>query len=488
MIFDSIKNLRIALWSRKISAKEIAQHYIKQIQIHNSKWNCFTSVNPNLEQEAEEVDIALGAKKNLGPLAGIPLGIKDMFCTHGLATTAASQMLANFIPPYDATVIAKLKSAGGLILGKLNQDEFAMGSSSENSYFGPVKNPFNPEYVAGGSSGGSAAGVAADLCIASLGTDTGGSIRQPAHFCGVVGLKPTYGRVSRWGIVAFASSLDQAGVFTRTVEDSSFLLDLMTGHDPLDSTSKPLPPTQTFGQIQNIRKGTKIGLIKEFESSLSLSSSANSNVSSDVLRAYEESKLAIQKAGGELVEVSIPAIEYSIPIYYIISSAEASSNLARYDGVKYGYRSKNSTSIEDFYSKTRGEGFGSEVKRRIMLGTFVLSAGYYDAWYIKAARVRRLLVTQFRQAFEQCSALICPVASTPAFRLNQKLKNPVEMYYNDLFTTAANLVGLPAISVPVLKGSNNLPVGLQIMGDFFHERAILDVALTLENQFGRFEK
>ncbi len=471
-----ISELQKNLVEKKLSSKELSEFYLKRIAEHNPKLNAVLVNNENLLQEAEASDRLRAEGKNLGALHGIPLGIKDMFCTKGLRTTAGSKILENFVAPYDATVIRNLKQAGGLVISKLNQDEFAMGSSNENSFFGAVKNPWNTEYVPGGSSGGSAAAVAAGFSTASLGTDTGGSIRQPASFCGVVGIKPTYGRISRYGIIAFASSLDQAGPITNYVEDAALMLEVMSGRDPHDATSSNLAVPTWSKNLSADMKGKRIGVLKEY-----MIDGMDADTSKTVQKALD----ALKKAGAEIVEVSVPLAPESIPVYYLIATSEASSNLARYDGVKYGYRAKfkNNTpaNLDEFYSKTRGEGFGPEVKRRILIGTFCLSSGYYDAYYSKACQVRRLLTNQFTEAFKNCDAIVSANTATPAFKLGARVADPLAMYLNDILTVSTNLAGLPGMSVPFGMSGNGLPIGIQITGKHFDEQNILNVGLALEN-------
>lgn len=464
-----------AIKNKNVSAQEVTQHFLDRIQRLNGQINAVTSLNPQALSQAKDLDEKIQRGEDVGLLAGVPFGIKEMFCTQGLPSTAASKMLENFVPPYDATAVARLKKSGAIILGKLNQDEFAMGSSNENSLHGPVKNPWNLSYVPGGSSGGSAAAQAARLMAGTLGTDTGGSIRQPAHFCGVVGVKPTYGRVSRFGIIAYASSLDQAGPIVSSVEDAALSLEVISGFDAQDSTSsqKKVPPWST--QLSENMKGLKIGVLKEC---------LGASLDTDVQKSVEKSLDILRSAGAEIKEVSVPLIPYSVPVYYLIASSEASSNLARYDGVKYGYRTdfKNLSglSLEEFYSQTRGEGFGSEVKRRIMLGTYCLSSGYYDAFYLKASQVRRLITEQYLNAFKECDVILSPVTTTPAFKIGERISDPLTMYLNDIFTTATNLAGLPGMSVPVDLSSAGLPLGIQLTAKHFDEQRMLDVGFALE--------
>lgn len=472
----SIKNISDSVLSKKISAQEVSRFFLERAQKLNPTLNAYISFNEELMAQAQEIDRKIVKGQFKGVLAGVPLGIKDLFCTKGLKTTAASKILENFVAPYDATVIEKIKAQGALVLGKLNLDEFAMGSSNETSAFGIVKNPWKTDHVPGGSSGGSAAAQASRLCAATLGTDTGGSIRQPASFCGVVGVKPTYGRISRYGIVAYASSLDQAGPMVSSIEDAALMLEVLCGHDPRDGTTSNQPVPEFSKKINSSVKGLRIGLQKE--------ATQSGVLDPDVQKTVESAIEQLKSEGAEIVEVSIPLTEYAVPVYYLVATAEASSNLARYDGVKYGYRSEfkslASVSLDDFYSRTRGEGFGSEVKRRIILGTYCLSAGYYEAYYNKACQVRRLLQEQYKKAFQQCDVLLSPVSTTPAFKSGDKISDPLAMYMNDIFTVATNLAGLPGLSVPYGLSKNRLPIGIQLTAKHFGEQVLLDVGSALE--------
>jgi len=422
-------------------------------------------------KKAEEIQKEFDSGKDMPILAGIPIAVKDNICTKNMKTTCASKMLENFEPPYNATVIEKLEEQGAIIIGKANLDEFAMGGSTENSAFKLTKNPHNLECVPGGSSGGSAASVAANEAILSLGSDTGGSIRQPSSFCGVVGLKPTYGTVSRYGLVAFASSLDQIGPIAKDVEDVAILFNAISGHDEKDTTSVNMEhPDYTKALTKGV-EGLKIGLPKEF-----FGEGINKEVKETILKKVEE----LKEQGAVVEEFSMPSIDRALSIYYIISSAEASSNLSRYDGVKYGYRSKDSNGINEMYENTRSEGFGPEVKRRIMLGTYVLSSGYYDAYYNKALKARTLVINEFNKAFEKYDVIVGPTAPTTAFKIGEKVNNPLEMYLADICTVPVNIAGLPAISVPVGTDSKNLPIGMQIIGKAFYESTILRIAYNVE--------
>lgn len=476
LTFSSISEIADAVKSKKVSAKEVTQHFQKRIHSLNGQLNAFTSENSQALQEAERLDARIAKGEDVGPLAGVPFGIKEMFCTQGLKTTAGSKILENFVPPYDATAVARLKTAGIVVLGKLNQDEFAMGSSNETSYHGPVKNPWNLDCVPGGSSGGSAAAQAARLVAGTLGTDTGGSIRQPASFCGIVGVKPTYGRVSRYGIIAYASSLDQAGPMVSSVRDAAVTLEVISGFDEMDATTSQKKVPAWSQNLNADMKGVKIGLMKEY---------MTEGLHPDVKKAVENSVDTLKQMGAEIVEISVPMTEYAVPVYYLVAASEASSNLARYDGVKYGFRAdfKNLSAVEleEFYGKTRGMGFGDEVKRRIMLGTYCLSSGYYDAYYNKAGQVRRLIMNQYLEAFKKCDVILSPVTTAPAFRMNERISDPLAMYLNDIFTTSTNLAGLPGMSVPFSLSQEGLPIGIQLTANHFAEQQMLNVGLALEN-------
>lgn len=471
----SITEIQEAIKKKQVSAVEVASHFQKRIEKLDTQLNSFISMNDHLIDDAKKVDDQVAKGQTVGRLAGVPFGIKDMLCTKNIRTTAGSKMLENFIPPYDATVVRRLKKEGAVILGKLNQDEFAMGSSNETSFFGPVKNPWNLERVPGGSSGGSAAAMAARLSAGTIGTDTGGSIRQPASFCGVVGVKPTYGRVSRYGIVAYASSLDQAGPMVSTVKDAALVLEVISGHDPMDSTTS-MKAVPTWGaQLSSQMKGVRVGLIKEFMSD---------DLHSDVQKTVDIAIENLKKMGAEIVNVSVPMTKYGVPVYYLVAASEASSNLARYDGVKYGFRAdfKNLSAVEleKFYGETRGIGFGKEVKRRIMLGTYCLSSGYFDAYYNKASQVRRLIKNQYDEAFKSCDVILSPITTAPAFKIGERITDPLSMYLNDIFTTSTNLAGLPGMSVPYGFSSENLPIGIQLTAGHFEEQKMLNVAYALE--------
>ncbi len=456
------------------AAREITKTALAHIQ--RTDLNAFITIDEEgALKAADVVDQKAAAGAPLGPLAGIPIALKDVLCTKGLRTTCASKILANFIPPYDATAVTRLRRADAIILGKLNMDEFAMGSSSENSHFGAVKNPRDPTRVTGGSSGGSAAAVAADQAFMTLGSDTGGSIRLPASFCGVVGLKPTYGRVSRYGLIAYASSLDQIGPFARSVEDAALLLRVIAGHDPRDSTSARVPVPDYPSACQKGVEGLTIGLPEEF---------FGEGLQPDVRHAVMQGVEILEKNGACIREISLPIAghpSYAIAAYYIVATAEASSNLSRYDGVKYGFRDEAKNLI-DMYVQTRSKGFGAEVKRRIMLGTYALSAGYYDAYYRKAQQVRTLICRDFARAYETCDLIASPVSPTPAFKLGEKLRDPLQMYLSDIYTVSVNLAGIPGISVPCGTSPAGLPIGLQLLGDAFAEETILRAAAVVERE------
>jgi len=463
---NSLTQLAAGLRAKKFSSVELVRAYLERIEASQPVLNAFVSVTGSqalAAAAAADRDIAGGGG---GPLAGVPIGHKDLFCTEGVRTTCGSRMLDNFVSPYDATVVAKLKAAGAVTLGKLNMDEFAMGSSSETSYYGPVRNPWSTDCVPGGSSGGSAAAVAARLVPGATATDTGGSIRQPAALCGITGIKPTYGRVSRYGMIAFASSLDQGGVLTTSAADAALMLREMAGFDPNDSTSVDTPVPDYVAALDAPLAGVRIGLIKEF---------LDEGLDRENERRIREALAVLERLGASLREVSLPNLPLSVPAYYVVAPAECSSNLARYDGVRFGHRCKEPRDLQDLYRRSRGEGFGAEVKRRIMTGTYVLSAGYYDAYYLKAQRVRQLIAADFKRAFGEVDALVGPTSPTAAFRIGAKTADPITMYLNDIYTIGANLAGLPALSVPC-GFVGGLPVGLQIVGTHFAEARILNIA------------
>ena len=459
--YKTLSELKELLEKKDISSFELVEETFKNIS--SSKTNSFITLNEEAAlTKAKEFD--QGECK--GDLAGLPIAQKDLFCTKNLRTTCGSRILENFIPPYNATVVENLSKAGSICVGKTNMDEFAMGSSNETSYFGAVKNPWDLERVPGGSSGGSAAAVAEGLVCAATGTDTGGSIRQPAALCGITGIKPTYGRASRWGMIAFASSLDQAGAFARNAEDCALLLNHICSHDEKDSTSLSNDKENYLENINNDLKGKKIGIVKEFDIS---------NLSKEVQDSFEQSKKIFESLGANFVEVSMPNIKLSVPTYYVVAPAECSSNLSRFDGVKYGYRAENVNDLEDLYIKSRSEGFGDEVKRRILIGTYVLSAGFYDAYYKKAQQSRRMIKNDFVKAFSEVDVIMSPSSPSSAFKIGSKTEDPIEMYLEDLFTISSNLAGVPAMSIP--HGfSKNLPIGLQLIGNYLEESKILNFA------------
>ena len=460
------------LKNKDISSRELTRAVFDRIAALDGKIDAFITVSETLAmQQADQADQKL-ADGNWSALTGIPLGIKDLMCTRNLATTCGSKILKNFVPPYDATVIRKLKDAGAVIVGKLNMDEFAMGSSTENSGIKVTRNPWDPSRIPGGSSGGSAAAVAADMCLGALGSDTGGSIRQPASHCGVVGLKPTYGRVSRFGLVAFASSLDQIGPLTKNVTDCAHMLNVIAGYDKSDSTSVPREVPDYTTALDADLRGVKIGIPEEL--------SAIEGLDPSVLSSVNNAVEVLENLGAKRVNVTLPNTEYAVAVYYVIAPSEASSNLARYDGVKYGFRNKDNADLMNMYRSTRSQGFGPEVQRRIIIGTYCLSAGYYDAYYGKASQVRTLIMQDFKKAFETCDVILCPVAPTAAFKIGEKVDDPLTMYLSDIFTLSANLAGIPGMSVPCGFSSEGLPIGLQIMGTHFNEEMLLKVGYCFE--------
>lgn len=469
----TIDAARSAVQERKTTAAALAESFYAKIESDDPKIGAFLTLSKERAMaKAAEMDALAAKGEKLPPLGGVPVGIKDVMVTRGIRTTAGSKILGNYVPPYDCTAVARLEGAGALILGKLNCDEFAMGSSNENSAWKPVHNPRDLTRVPGGSSGGSAAAVAADMAVAALGSDTGGSIRQPASFCGVVGLMPTYGRVSRYGLIAFASSLDHIGSLTKTVKDAAIVLRTIAGRDPMDSTSAEVPVPDYVAELEKPVRGLKIGVAKEY---------LGEGLDGEVRKAIEAAIQKLANQGCEIVEVSLPHTKYAIPTYYIVATAEASSNLARFDGVRYGYRAKDARTLSEMYRRSRDQGFGAEVKRRIMLGTYALSAGYYDAYYLKAQRVRTLLARDFEEAFKKVDAIVAPVSPTAAFKLGEKVDDPLAMYLADIYTVTADLAGIPGISVPCGETKTKLPIGLQILGRHFDESTILRVAQASEN-------
>lgn len=467
----TVPSIRDALRSKKLSARELYSDFISRIEKHNSQWNAYLTLSPERGlAQADRIDAAVARGDELPPLAGVPVAIKDVISTRGVRTTCSSKILEHYVPPYDATAVERLEKAGALFLGKTNCDEFAMGGSNENSAYGPVKNPVAPNHVPGGSSGGSAAAVAADLAVVSLGTDTGGSIRQPGSFCGIPALMPTYGRVSRYGLVAFASSLDKIGPFATNVCDAAAVLSVIAGHDPNDSTSAAVPVTDYLGSIGQSVAGLRIGVPEDY---------FGEGLDAEVRAKVESAITALEKLGCRRIPLHMPHTDYAIAAYYIIATAEASSNLARYDGVRYGLRVSEGT-LGEMYRKTRGRGFGPEVKRRIMLGTYALSSGYYDAYYLRAQKVRSLIARDFSDAFQKVDVIVTPTAPTPAFKLGEKSADPLQMYLADIYTVTGSLAGVPGISVPCGETKAGLPVGLQIFGKHFDEARVLQVARAYE--------
>jgi len=471
--FKSISQLKNLLDENKISVKEIAETYIKKIN-EKKDLNIFIYFNEDkIFNQVKEIEKLSNDKI----LKGIPIAVKDLFCTKNMPTTAASKILENFNPTYESFVTQKLINEGSLFVGKTNLDEFAMGSATNTSYFGNTINPLskkNNPLAPGGSSGGSASAVAADLCLGATGTDTGGSIRQPASFCGVVGMKPTYGLCSRWGIAAFASSLDQAGVFSKNVTDASILLEEMAGYDQRDSTSSNVEIPNFSKNLNVDLKGKKIGIPKEY---------TVDGISDEINQVWKDAIKSLEKKGAIIKHISLPHTKYALPTYYIIAPAEASSNLARYDGVKYGFRADDAKSLDEMYELTRSEGFGNEVKRRILIGTYVLSAGYYDAYYLKAQKVRKLIANDFVEAFSVCDLILTPTAPSAAFPLNEKQEDPIKMYLNDVFTVPASLAGIPGISIPYGKDIEGLPLGIQLLGKHYNEQEIFNTAFALEKDY-----
>ena len=458
--------------NNELTSEEITKAYIDRIDKKEDDVKAFvTTLKEEAIKKAKKIDEEIKTDKNKSQVLGIPIGIKDNICTKGIKTTCSSHMLENFVSPYDATVVEKLNEKGLINLGKLNMDEFAMGGSTEYSYFKKTSNPWNLNKVPGGSSGGSAAAVAAEMVPWALGSDTGGSIRQPASFCGVVGLKPTYGLVSRYGLVAFASSLDQIGPITKDVEDAALLLNIIAGPDKKDSTSENIEVKDYTKNLKNDIKGKKIGVPREF-----FGEGLNKEVKENIENAIERYK----NLGAEIVDISLDIANYSLATYYIIACAEASSNLGRFDGIRYGYRAKEFKDLKDLYKKSRSEGFGEEVKRRIILGTYVLSSGYYDAYYKKAQKVRTLVMKEFEKAFEKCDVILTPTAPSVAFDIGSKSKNPLEMYLADIYTVSVNIAGLPGISIPSGVNSENMPIGMQLIGNKFEEEKILNIAYQFE--------
>jgi aspartyl-tRNA(Asn)/glutamyl-tRNA(Gln) amidotransferase subunit A len=467
----TIHALQEKIRSGKTTAVEIVQSVFQRIDAVEKDVNAYIVLTREAAlEEAARTDAAI-RKGDIRTLTGIPIALKDLLCTRGITTTCASRILHNFVPPYDATVVEKLRDAGAVFTGKTNMDEFAMGSSTETSGFGITRNPWDLKRIPGGSSGGSAAAVAADECIAAIGSDTGGSIRQPAALCGVVGMKPTYGRVSRYGLVAFASSLDQIGPFSKDVEDCSILMNVIAGYDPRESTSVPAEVPDYRQYLARGIDGWTVGIPKEY---------FIEGIDPEVMTAVRKAIAVIEGLGAKCIEISLPHTEYCLAVYYIVAPAEASSNLARYDGVKYGFRSPDGRDLLDMYKKSRSAGFGAEVKRRIMLGTYVLSAGYYDAYYKKASQVRALIKRDFDEAFKQCNVILTPTTPTPAFRIGEKTDDPLQMYLSDIFTISTNLAGIPGISVPCGFTQDGLPIGVQFLAGHFEEAKLIQIAAAYE--------
>lgn len=463
---NTIAELAEGLRSKQFSSVELTESYLQRIRAFDPALNCYITVTEERAMEQARAADRRIAAGTAGPLTGIPISQKDIFCTRDVRTSCGSKMLDNFIAPYDAAVVERFDEAGAVMLGKLNMDEFAMGSSNETSYYGPVRNPWQTDCVPGGSSGGSAAAVAARLTPGATGTDTGGSIRQPASFCGITGIKPTYGRVSRWGMIAFASSLDQGGPMARSAEDCALMLQVMAGFDPRDSTSLDRPVPDYPAGLDGDLTGLKIGLPKEF-----FGDGLDSGIDAAIQAAVDE----YRKMGATVHPISLPNMSLSVPAYYVVAPAECSSNLARYDGVRFGYRCRNPRDLHDLYTRSRGEGFGAEVKRRILIGTYVLSAGYYDAYYLKAQKIRRLISDDFRNAFRDVDMIMGPTAPSVAFKFGEKTADPIAMYLSDIYTIAVNLAGLPGMSIPVGFAAGR-PVGMQLIGDYFSEDRLLNVA------------
>ena len=468
----TIESARAAVQERRTTSAALAESYYAKIEKHDPAIGAYLILcKERALAKAGEIDALAAKGETLPPLGGVPVAIKDVMVTRGVRSTAGSKILGNYIPPYDCTAVARLEAAGAIVLGKVNCDEFAMGSSNENSAWHTVHNPRDLSRVPGGSSGGSAAAVAADLAVAALGSDTGGSIRQPASFCGVVGLMPTYGRVSRYGLIAFASSLDHIGPLTKTVEDAAIILRVIAGRDLMDSTSADLPVPDYVAELEKPVRGLRIGVAKEYFAE---------GLDVEVRGAIEAAIQKLAQLGCEIVPISLPHTRYAIPVYYIIATAEASANLARFDGVRYGYRAADARTLAEMYRRTRDQGFGAEVKRRIMLGTYVLSAGYYDAYYLKAQKVRALVARDFARAFQEVDVIVTPTCPTPAFKLGEKVDDPLAMYLADIYTVTADLAGIPGISVPCGETKEKLPIGLQILGKHFDEATVLRVAGACE--------
>lgn len=463
---STLAQLSTALESKQISSEELTRLYLERCKKFNDSLNCLVTISEDEALAQAKLADKLRAENKHTALTGIPVAQKDIFCTNGIKTSCGSKMLDNFIAPYDATVVEKMNAAGFVTLGKTNMDEFAMGSTNESSFYGAVKNPWNTEYVPGGSSGGSASAVAARLSPVATGTDTGGSIRQPASLCGITGLKPTYGRVSRYGMIAFASSLDQGGPMTQTAEDAALMMNVIAGFDERDSTSAKEPVDDYTEKLNDSIEGLKIGLPKEY---------FGEGLDSNIAKIIEDGVKELEKLGAICKEIELPNTELSIPAYYVVAPAECSSNLSRFDGVRFGYRCEDPVDLADLYCRSRGEGFGTEVKRRIMIGAYVLSAGYYDAYYLQAQKIRRLIRDDFQNAFKEVDVIAGPTATGTAFKLNEMMNDPVSMYLSDIYTVSVNLAGLPALSIPA-GFVNKLPVGIQLIGNYFEESKLLNIA------------
>jgi len=473
----TIDAARSAIQEHKTTSMALVESFYERIQKEDGEIGAFlTLTRERALEQADRIDRMAAEGNPLPPLGGVPVAVKDVMCTRGVRSTAGSKILGNFVPPYDCTAVARLEAAGAVVLGKLNCDEFAMGSSNENSAFRPVRNPRDTTRVPGGSSGGSAAAIAADMAVAALGSDTGGSIRQPAAFCGVVGVLPTYGRVSRYGLIAFASSLDHIGPLTKTVKDAALVLRTIAGRDPMDATSAEVPVPDYVAELERPVRGLKVGVAQEY---------FGDGLEPEIRKSVEDGIEALAQLGCEVVPVSLPHSEYAIPTYYIVATAEASSNLARFDGVRYGYRARGVRTLSQMYRRSRDEGFGAEAKRRIMLGTYALSAGYYDAYYLKAQKVRTLLTRDFDEAFKKVDAIVTPTTPTAAFKLGEKVDDPLAMYLADIYTVTADLAGIPGISIPCVRTSENLPIGMQILGMHFDEATILRLAHAYEKAGAR---
>ena len=469
----TVASTRTAILEKQFTAVRLVEEFYKKINVEDNEVHAYLTLSKDRAlAQAQRIDDLASRGAALPPLAGVPVAIKDVMVTRGVRTTAGSKILENFVPPYDCTAVARLEAAGAIVLGKLNCDEFAMGSSNENSAYGAVRNPRDKTRVPGGSSGGSAAAVAAGTAVATLGSDTVGSIRQPASFCGVVGLMPTYGRVSRYGLIAFASSLDHIGPLTKTVKDAAIMLRVISGEDPMDSTSADVPVPEYELEIGKPVTGLKLGVPREY---------FGEGLDPEVRIAVEAAIQLLRDAGAQIVPISLPHTQYAVPTYYVIATAEASSNLARYDGVRYGFRAANVRTLSEMYRRTRDQGFGAEVKRRIMLGTYALSSGYYDAYYLKAQKVRTLIARDFEAAFQQVDAVVTPTCPTPAFRLGEKADDPLSMYLADIYTVTADLAGIPGLSVPCGQTRSGLPIGVQILGRHFDEGTILRIGHVVEH-------